>query len=253
LPLASGSCPFGARDSLPQAGLRSIKPKHDAGVMVPSSAEAEGISMRVALAAAAIVFALGGAAEAKILDKVQVNVGISGVLPDEGAKISAVGGTVDISDEVVPTVSLEYRFTDTLSAELMCCAARHDVKAVQTALGTVDLGEITHFPPTLTLKYRFAGMGPLKPYVGAGVNYTHFFDESLPAGGPVTRIDYDDSVGPALQAGAEYRLNDTWSVFADARKIWINTDVTIDAGATRIKADVDIDPWVVTAGFGYRF
>jgi outer membrane protein len=209
--------------------------------------------MRIALAVAALVLALGGVAEAKVLDKIQVNVGVSGVLPDEGAKISVIGGDVDISDEVVPTASIEYRFTDAVSLELMCCAARHDVKAVNTALGTVDLGQITHFPPTLTLKYRFEGLGALKPYVGAGVNYTHFFDESLPAGGPVTRIDYDDSFGPALQAGAEYRLNDTWSVFADARKIWINTDVTIDAGATRIKADVDIDPWVLTAGVGYRF
>jgi outer membrane protein len=209
--------------------------------------------MRLLLAGAFLAFAFAGVAEAGTDGHFQVNVGVSGVLPDEGANISVIGGDVDISDEVVPTASIEYRFNDSWSAELMCCAARHDVKAVNTALGPVNLGKITHFPPTVTVKYRFPQFGTITPYVGAGVNYTHFFDESLPAGGPVTRIDYDDSIGPALQAGAEYRLNDKWSVFADARKIWINTDVTIDAGATRINADVDIDPWVVTFGAGYRF
>lgn len=205
------------------------------------------------LAAAFAVLALGGVAEAGMPSGLNIKVGVSGVLPDEGAKVSVIGGDADISDEVVPTVSLEYYFTDNFSAELMCCAARHDVKAVNTALGTVDLGKITHFPPTVTAKYHFTQFGALKPYVGAGVNYTHFFDESVPAGGPVTRISYDDSFGPALQAGADYSLGDHWSVFADARKIWINTDVTIDAGPTRINADVDIDPWVVTLGVGYRF
>lgn len=209
--------------------------------------------MKVLAAAACLAFVLAGTAEARVLDKVQVNLGISGVLPDEDADISVIGGNVDISDEVVPTASIEYRFTDSWSAELMCCAARHDVKAVNTALTTVNLGKITHFPPTITVKYRFPAFSGVRPYVGAGVNYTHFFDESLPAGGPVTRIDYDDSIGPAVQAGAELQLNDHWSVFADARKIWISTDVTIDAGATRINADVDVDPWVLTAGVGYRF
>lgn len=207
--------------------------------------------------AAAAVFiaaiAFGAIAEAKIPEGLSIKVGMSGVLPDESAKISVIGGEVDISDETVPTVSIEYFFNDNFSTELMCCAARHDVKAVNTALGAVDLGRVTHFPPTLTAKYHFTQFGAVKPYVGAGVNYTHFFDESRPASGPVTRIDYDDSFGPALQAGADYWLGDHWSVFADARKIWINSDVTIDAGATRINADVDIDPWVVTVGVGYRF
>ena len=203
--------------------------------------------------AACTAFICAGAASAEILDNVQVRFGVSGVLPDESASISAIGGDVDISDEYVPTVQLEYFFTDKISAELLCCMARHDVKAVDTALGTVPLGKISHFPPTVTLKYHFNTEGKLSPYVGAGINYTTFFDDKLPAGGPVDSIDYDDSFGGALQAGADYKLNDKWSVFFDVRKIWIQTDVTIQALGTTINADVDIDPWVLSAGMGYRF
>jgi outer membrane protein len=61
------------------------------------------------------------------------------------------------------------------------------------------------------------------------------------------------SFGGALQVGADFKLNERWALNADVRKIWINTDVTINAGPTRIAADVDINPWVTTFGVGYRF
>jgi outer membrane protein len=193
---------------------------------------------------------LAGAASAEILDRIQIKVGLSGVLPDEAADISVIGGDVSISDEYVPSLQVEYFFTERVSAELLCCVARHEVKAVGTALGTVDLGKITHFPPTVTAKYHFNVERKLKPYVGAGVNFTTFFDEDE---GSVTSIKYGDSFGPALQAGVDYQLNEHWSLNLDVRRIWINTDVTIRAGTTQIAADVDIDPYVVTIGTGYRF
>lgn len=202
---------------------------------------------------AAGALALAGAASAQgILDNFQVKVGVSGVLPDESAAIPTIGGTVDISDEYVPSLQIEYFFNDNFSVELLCCMARHDVQAVGTSLGAVDLGKVSHFPPTLTAKYRWTHLGAFEPYVGAGVNYTTFFDDELPAGGPVTSIDYDDSFGGALQAGFDYRLDEHWAINVDVRKIWISTDVTLVAGAT-INADVDINPLVVTVATGYRF
>lgn len=208
---------------------------------------------RMGAAAVAVIAALAvsaPAASAGVLDNLQVKVGVSGVLPNEDATISAIGGDVEISDEVVPSLQLEYFLSDNVSVELLCCMARHDVQAVDTTLGTVDLGQISHFPPTVTAKYRWTTLGPFEPYVGAGVNYTTFFDEDE---GAVTSIEYEDSFGGALQAGFDYRLDDHWALNVDVRRVWINTDVTIMAGPTRIDADVDIDPWVVTTAIGYRF
>lgn len=207
----------------------------------------------IVAAAACAACAFSGSASADILHNIQIKVGVSDIVPDESASISVIGGDVDISDEVVPTLQLEYFFNDHISAELLCCVATHDVQAVGTSLGTVNLGSVSHFPPTVTLKYRWTQFGALQPYVGAGVNYTHFYDDKLPAGGPVTSIKYDDSFGGALQAGADYKLNDHWSLNIDVRKIWISSDVTINAGPTRIDAAVDINPWVMTVGTGYRF
>jgi len=102
------------------------------------------------------------------------------------------------------------------------------------------------------VKYHFNTEGKLQPYVGAGVNYTIFFDEDLPAG-PVTDIDYDPSFGGALQLGLDYRLDEHWSINADVRKIWIQTDVSLATTLGAVEADVDVNPYVVTLGAGYRF
>jgi outer membrane protein len=196
----------------------------------------------VAAIAALAAFTLAAPAQAGVLDNFQIKVGVSGVLPDEsGDPID-----VDISDEYVPSLQVEYFFNDHVSAELLCCVATHDVTA---AGGTIDLGEVTHFPPTVTLKYRWTDFGRFEPYVGAGVNFTSFINSEPPAG---LQVEYDSSVGLALQAGVDYRIDDHWGVNLDVRRIWINTDVTI-SGAINATDEVDINPWVVSTAIAYRF
>ncbi|MGE0533100.1 MAG: OmpW family protein [Hyphomonadaceae bacterium] len=196
----------------------------------------------MAVLAAMAAMALASPAQAGLLDNVQVKIGVSGVLPDEtGDPID-----VDISDEFVPSLQLEYFFNENVSAELLCCVATHDVTA---ASGAIDLGEVTHFPPTVTLKYRWTNIGRIEPYVGAGLNFTSFIDSEPPNG---RRVEYDSSVGPALQAGFDYRIDEHWGVNIDVRRIWINTDVTI-SGDISATDEVDINPWVVSTAIAYRF
>ena len=72
-------------------------------------------------------------------------------------------------------------------------------------------------------------------------------------------IEYDASVGFALQAGVDIDLDGEpggWAFNADVKKIWINPDVTVDfssALGASLDAEVDIDPLVVGLGLGYRF
>lgn len=44
---------------------------------------------------------------------------------------------------------------------------------------------------------------------------------------------------------------ENWSVNFDVKKLFISTEVAINGGA--INADVDIDPWIVGLGVGYKF
>jgi len=192
---------------------------------------------------------------------------VIGVLPDESGDLSVAGtplpGGVDIADQYVPELDITYFFNDNIAVELILAVTPHDVEAVSVTVpgaldnATVDLGDVWLLPPTLTLQYHFDTGTQLKPYVGAGINATLFFDEDA---GPVAdSIDYDASIGGALQVGFDYDLDGTpggWAFNADVKKIWINTDVTVDfttaLGAT-VDAGVDINPTVVGLGFGYKF
>jgi outer membrane protein len=192
---------------------------------------------------------------------------VLGVLPDESASLStsgtALAGSVDIGDQYVPELDISYFFTDNIAAEIILGVTPHDVSAVNVTVpgaltnATVDLGDVWLLPPTLTLQYHFNTGSRFKPYIGAGVNATFFFNEDE---GPVADgISYDPSFGPALQAGFDYDLDGQpggWALNADVKKIWINPDVTVDfttALGARVNADVDINPIVAGIGLGYKF
>ena len=108
------------------------------------------------------------------------------VLPDESAALSAGGaglaGDADIGDQYVPEFDITYFFTDNIAAELILAVTPHDVSVVNVTVpgaltnATVDLGDVWLLPPTLTLQYHFRNAGKFKPYVGAGVNATFFFN-----------------------------------------------------------------------------
>lgn len=189
------------------------------------------------------------------------------VMPDEAGTLSVgntrLQGGVGIKESYVPELDITYFFTKNIAAELILGVTPHDVKATQVTVpgaltnANIDLGDVWLLPPTLTLQYHFQNGTKFKPYVGAGVNATFFFNEDT---GPVADgIDYDPSFGPALQIGFDYDLDGKdggWAINADIKKVWINTDVTVDfttALGAKVNADVDIDPLIVGLGLAYKF
>jgi outer membrane protein len=178
----------------------------------------------------------------------QVRVRAIGVLPDEDASVTPIGGDVKIDNAYVPEVDISYFFTKNIAAELILATAKHEVKNDGSALGDIDLGSAWILPPTLTLQYHFSPEETFSPYVGAGVNYTFFYNEDS---GDMASVRYDDGFGVALQAGMDYKLDEHWLLNFDAKKLWLNTDVSINSGA--VSADVDLDPWIIGVGVGYRF
>lgn len=184
--------------------------------------------------------------------KLQVRLRALVIVPNESATIEAIGGDVNITNAYIPELDITYFFTKNIAAELILGTSKHDVKAVSTAVGDIDLGEVSLLPPTLTLQYHFNGE-TVHPYVGAGVNYTLFYgvDE-----GPVAdNVEYDSALGFAFQGGFDFDINDKWFINIDAKYIMLKTTATVDAttalGAT-VDADVDINPFIAGIGFGYR-
>lgn len=166
---------------------------------------------------------------------------------------TSIGGRVDAKSDSVPEVDLTYFLTDHIAVEGIAATSKHKMSAKGTSSGDLDLGSVWVLPPTVTAQYHMTpmsvGAGTVKPYVGAGINYTVFYNEDR---GAMNDVEYDASVGPALQAGVDWQpcANKPWVVNLDVKKLYIRTDARVNGA---VEADVKLDPLVIGAGIGYRF
>lgn len=204
---------------------------------------------KLALAAMiGLVSASAFAAQGDILARFRV----INVNPDASWSNSGVvpGLNVDAKDSWAPEVDFTYMITNNIGAELILGTTRHEVTT--NAFGSV--GKVSVLPPTLTLQYHFAPDATFRPYVGAGINYTRFYNDGLRVAAANTNLSVKkNSWGPALQLGADYAINKNWFVNLDVKKIWIKTDVTADQLGGAKLGELKIDPWVFGIGFGTKF
>ena len=154
---------------------------------------------------------------------------------------------VDVGDSVMPTLGFTYFLTDHLAIEAILGATQHEIRAKGGATD-VAVHETWVLPPVVTLQYRPLTEGRFSPYVGAGVNYMVFFDGKDKND---FKVKLDDGFGYALQAGADIGVKGPWSLNVDVKKVWFNTDADVNDGA--LKSEVNLDPWVVSVGFGRKF
>ena len=181
-----------------------------------------------------------------------VNGRVTDVLAQADDAITTAAGAdsglhVDVGDSVMPTLGFTYFLTDHLAVEAILGATQHEIRA-QGGTTDVAVHETWVLPPVVTLQYRPLTEGRFSPYVGAGVNYMVFFDGKDKN---AFKVKLDDGFGYALQAGADIGVKGPWSLNVDVKKVWFNTDADINDGA--LKSDVNLDPWVVSVGFGRKF
>ena len=195
------------------------------------------------LVLAVATFLLCPAIQAQEYDKWNLRVGVGSVDPksDNGDVASVDSGTTLVFNGV-------YMFNSNVGLEVLASLPfSHDVKLA--ADGT-KVGETKHLPPTVSLQYYFRSDSALTPYVGAGVNYTLFFDEKT--SGPLAGADLelDPSFGFAAQAGIDYDISESMFLNLDLRWIDISTDAKLDGAPLDT---VEIDPLVYSLTVGWRF
>ena len=149
---------------------------------------------------------------------------------------------LSINNKMIPEADISYFITDNIAAELILTVPqKHDVK-----LNGAVIGSLKHLPPTLTVQYHFAPKDTFRPYVGAGLNYTHFSSVNLPAGFSVKSNSY----GAAFQAGFDVQIDKNMFANFDVKKVYIGTDVSANgAKLTTFK----VNPTLIGVGLGWRF
>jgi outer membrane protein len=149
-----------------------------------------------------------------------------------------------VNNATVPELDFTYMIRDNIGVELILGISRHQVTS---SLG--ELGGVNVLPPTLLLQYHFNHQGQVRPYVGAGVNYTYFYNDGLHAGAQPIAVKRS-SVGPALQAGVDVQVTKSLFVNVDLKKVWMKTDASLDGASL---GTLHIDPLIVGVGVGMKF
>jgi outer membrane protein len=160
----------------------------------------------------------------------------------DSADKDSTGLDLTINNKWIPEVDISYFFSPNLAAELILT---YPQKQTVYSAGA-EIGTFKHLPPTLTLQYHFTGMS-FRPYVGAGVNYTHISSVDLLNGGADLK---KNSYGLAVQVGVDVPLSGGWLLNADIKKVQIGTKVYV-GGVDQGKFKVD--PLLIGIGVGKRF
>ena len=182
-----------------------------------------------------------------------------------GAPLAAPAG-IDVDDGNSLGIDITYMMTDNFGLELMLdTTSNHDITGTGNLAG-VAIGDVTVLPPSLIAVWRFMPKNNIRPYVGAGLNYTFFFSESTTGqftntldavvgpGVTSTGVDVDDTLSLIFQAGVDVDINKDWYLSFDAKYIDMDTTATIQVnGVDTATVDFDLNPLILGVGIGTRF
>ncbi len=194
----------------------------------------------------AAVITLLGLSSATFAGGWQVKVGASAIAPSGESDLNQDKmKDVSASNEIGFTPAVEYFFADTpFSAELLLATPfKHDVE-----MQGQKIASFKHLPPTLTVKYNFKNTSRFTPYIGVGATAVIPFDEQIEG----ADLKVDNAYGVAGQVGFSFQPADAknWGVYADVRYADISTDVEVN-GANL--GELEVNPWVYTVGYSYKF
>jgi outer membrane protein len=174
----------------------------------------------------------------------------------------------DIDAKNVETLYLAYvrRLSTHFDLEL---TAGYPPLQKTTGKGPATLGSVPYngqiiatarwIAPTALLEYKFfSDNAKLRPYIGAGVNYTTFYDRDSTAagnaasGGP-TKLSLTSSVGPAGTVGLAYNISGNWNAYASYSISRVNTHLVADTGGVIRTTDIKFGPQAAVVAIGYSF
>lgn len=208
----------------------------------------EGFEMKKTALAVLLGSALFvGSAMAHQAGDVIVRVGGAFVVPNTSTDHSVFKFDVDSNAQLGLTAT--YMVTDNIGVELLAATPFSH----QITLGKVDIAKTKHLPPSLYAQYYFLDKdAKARPYIGAGVNYTKFFNTKVQYA-PVKNLKLKDSWGPIVNAGVDIEVAKNLYLNAAVSYAKIKTKATFNIGNEKHTVNVKLDPMVYFMGLGYRF
>jgi len=179
--------------------------------------------------------------------------------PGSGA-LGESGAGFDADSQL--SLSLSYMLSNSWALEAMVSAPfEHDLTIAglnSYGLTTSNLGEVKQVSPGISALYYFGNPGSrFRPYLGAGVNYTKFFDDSLSTQArselAAEGLELDEHVALSARAGFDFRLGNGWFLNASVWRMNIDTNASFNSRFGTISTYTEMDPWVYSLSIGHDF
>jgi outer membrane protein len=210
-----------------------------------------GLMMTTGLATAADMAAADGTPTTTAQSPWQIRLRALGVITRNSGRVDGIDGSgLSFSNTVIPELDVSYFFNDNIAAELVLGTTKSTVHGEGTIHSLGEIGKTWLLPPTLTLQYHFTNLGAFRPYVGAGINYTMFYNQS---GKSAASLDVKNTFGVAFQAGFDYMLDQHWGLNVDVKKLILRPDFDANVGGSHVSGKADLDPLLIGTGITYRF
>ncbi|MGB5541670.1 MAG: OmpW family outer membrane protein [Gammaproteobacteria bacterium] len=215
--------------------------------------------MKLRIATTLLATLIATSAQAWQAGDILLRAGAAGVFPTGDGTVQPSGGQIEADDAWSLGLTGTWMATNNIGIGLLAAwPFDHDIDGAGGLASAGTVGDTKHVPPTVTVQYHFDTGSNLHPFVGAGINYTNFFDEGTTGALSGASLNLDDSWGLAGEIGVDYELQNNWLVGAQLWYIDIDTDATIaNSPIPGVVANgsynVEIDPWVFMVSVGKKF
>lgn len=198
-----------------------------------------------------------------------IHAGALGVFPSPNAQATG-GGLFPISNIAIRpnyTLGLDAGYFVTSNFALALSVgvpplAHFKATGLRGALPGYDpgsnlLGSLRYGPAIALIQYHFDQFGPLQPYAGVGVGYLFNFGNI--SDGILRNFSVDQNFAFVLQAGLDIMLTPNWGVFADAKKVFLNSNSQGFAsapglpGRIPVRSQISLDAWLASTGITFKY
>lgn len=167
-------------------------------------------------------------------------------------------GALEVDDGYGLEIDATLLISELFTAEISAAVSRHELRLTEAGAccGSADGGEVWILPITLLVRYHLPVYGPWDPYAGLGLTwaapYYDLASELEDVG--VERLDLEGGVGFAAQIGVGYAIDARWRANLDLRHLGYSLDARVRTAEGDLDpVPLDLEPWVLSLGLGYRF
>ncbi len=165
-----------------------------------------------------------------------------------------------VASDTQPLLIINYALTDNISASTFIATPyKHDQIGAGSLEGVGKIGSVEALPATMLLQYHFFdAKAKVRPYVGAGITYAYFRNETgsgvltalADTGGSPTTFKAESAWGSTIKLGVNFAINEKWFAGVSISKTYVKTTSRFSTGQTISMA---LDPVSAVVSVGYHF